>query len=77
MIKNFRNLLALVYLGVFLLWLIVVCFFLLPLIMGQPEGLDPMMGLIAGLGIGGVTQFLIVVGTLIFQFYFRKKPESE
>jgi len=76
-IKNFRDLLALVYLGVFLSWLAVVCFFLLPTIMGQPEGLDPMMALIAGLGIGGVTQFLIVVGTLIFQFYFRKAVEGE
>ena len=77
MIKNFRNLLALVYLGVFLIWLAVVCFFLLPTIIGQPEGLDPMMALVAGLGIGGITQFLIVIGTLIFQFYFRRTQEGE
>jgi len=77
MIKNFRNLLALVYIGVFMLWLGVVCFFLLPRIMAMPESLDPMMALVAGLGIGGITQFFVVVGTLIFQFYFRKKVEGE
>ena len=75
MIKNFRNLLALIYLGVFILWLGIVCFFLLPKIVAMPEGLDPMMALVAGLGIGGVTQFFIVIGTLIFQFYFRKSGE--
>ena len=77
MIKNFRNLLALIYLGVFMLWLGVACFGLLPAIIAMPEGLDPMLGLVAGLGIGGVTQFFIVVGTLIFQFYFRKKGGGE
>ena len=77
MIRNFRNLLALVYLGVFMLWLGVTCFYLLPAIIAMPEGLDPMLSLVAGLGIGGVTQFFIVIGTLIFQFYFRKKEEAE
>lgn len=77
MIKNFRNLYALVYLVVLMTWLAVVCFYLLPAILAMPEGLDPMMALVAGLGIGGVTQFLIVIGTLIYQFYFRKKVEGE
>lgn len=77
MIKNFRNLLALVYLGVFALWLAVACFFLLPAILAKPEGLDPMLSLVAGLGIGAVTQFFIVMGTLIFQFYFRRAQEGE
>jgi len=76
MLKNFRDLLVLVFLGVFLAWLGIVCFFLLPAIINQPEGLDPMMALVAGLGVGGVTQFLIVIGTLIFQFYFRKSQET-
>ena len=77
MIKNFRNLLALIYLGVFMLWLATACFVLLPMIVAMPEGLDPMLGLVSGLGIGGVTQFFIVIGTLIFQFYFRKKNTEE
>lgn len=76
MIRNFRDILALTYVGVFILWLAVVCFFLLPNIILQPESLDPTMALVAGLGIGGITQFLVVVGTLIFQFYFRKKSEG-
>ena len=77
MIKNFRNLLALVYLGVLVIWLAIVIFFILPLVISMPESVDPMMALVAGLGVGGVTQFLIVVGTLIFQFYFRKANAEE
>ena len=77
MIRNFRNLLALVYVGVFLLWLAVICFYILPLVLAMPEGVDPMMALVAGLGVGGVTQFFIVVGTLIYQFYFRRAQEGE
>jgi len=77
MVKNFRNLYALVYLVVLMAWLAVICFYLLPTILAMPEGLDPMMALVAGLGIGGITQFLIVVGTLVYQFYFRKKVEGE
>ena len=77
MIKNFRNLLALVYVGTFMLWLGVVCLVLLPLITIQPESLDPVMAFVAGLGIGGVTQFFIEIGTLIFQFYYRKAPDGE
>ncbi len=77
MIKNFRNLLALVYLAVLLIWLAVVCFVLLPTVMAMPEGLDPMLSMVAGLGVGGITQFFILIGTLIFQFYFRKTQEGE
>lgn len=72
LMTNFRDFLALVYLLAFAGWLVVVCLVLLPIVLSQPEGLDPMLSLVAGLGIGGVTQFFIVIGTLIFQFYFRK-----
>jgi len=72
MITKFRDLLALVYIGVVVLWLAVVLFFALPLIINTPASVDPMMALVTGLGIGGITQFLIVIGTLVFQFYFRK-----
>jgi len=71
--KNFRDALALVYFVVLLLWLAIVCVYILPNIVIYPDALDPTLALIAGLGIGGVTQFLIVIGTLVFQFYFRKK----
>ena len=77
MISKFRDLLALAYLIVFMTWLMMVCFYLLPTVLSQPGGLDPMMALVAGLGIGGVTQFLIVIGTIIFQFYFRKAQAQE
>ena len=76
MLKKFNDLLALVYIGVLLIWLGVVCFFLLPLVIGIPESVDPMMALVAGLGIGGITQFFIVIGTLIAQYYWRKKPPT-
>jgi len=75
--KNFRDWLALAYLGVLMLWLATIVFVLLPIVLAMPEGLDPMMALVAGLGIGGVTQFFIVIGTLIFQFYFRRTQGGE
>ena len=74
--KNFRDYLALTYLVVLMLWLATICFILLPIVLAMPEGLDPMLSFAGGLGIGGVTQFFIVIGTLIFQFYFRKKGEG-
>ena len=74
-IKNFRNLLALVLLGVFCGWLALIAFWLLPMI--TAEQLDPMMSLIAGLGIGGVTNALLVLITLTIQFYFRKANTEE
>ena len=77
MLKTFRDILALVYIAVLLLWLALVSFFLLPVVLSAPDSLDPVLALVAGLGIGGVTQFFIVIGTLIFQFYFRKATSSE
>lgn len=77
MFKNFRNVMALIYVAAFMAWLAVACFVLLPLVLATPEGLDPVLGLVAGLGVGGVTQFFIVIGTLIYQFYFRKANTEE
>ena len=76
MIKNFRDTFALVYIIVLLTWLLVAIFYLVPLVINSPAGTDPMMTMLAGLGIGAITQFLIVIGTLIFQFYFRKKEDE-
>ncbi len=75
MIKNFRNLLSLVMFGIFCGWLALIVFCLVPII--TKEKLDPMMALIAGLGIGGVTNALIVLLTLVAQFYFRKANAEE
>lgn len=73
---HFRDIFALVYILILCLWLALVAFFLFPMIISQPESLDPVLALVAGLGIGGITQFFIVVGTLVFQFYFRKKENE-
>lgn len=75
MVKNFRNLLALVMLAIFCGWLALIAFWLLPMV--TTEKLDPMMGLVAGLGIGGVTNALLVLITLIIQFHFRKANVDE
>ncbi len=77
MFKNFRDLFAIIYIALFVFWLLIVCLFLLPKVISSPEAIDPMTALITGMGIGGVTQFLIVIGTLVYQFYYRKMPDSE
>ena len=71
-----RFVLLLVMLAIFCGWLSMVAFWFAPMIVSA-EQLDPMMSLIAGLGIGGVTNSFIVLLTLSWQFYFRKKEESE
>lgn len=70
-----RFVLLLVMLAIFSSWLALIAFWFVPMI--TAEQLDPMMSLIAGLGIGGVTNSFIVLLTLSWQFYFRKKEESE
>ena len=71
-----RFILLLFMLAIFSGWLCMVAFWFAPMITSQQQ-LDPMMSLIAGLGIGGVTNSFIVLITLSWQFYFRKKEESE
>lgn len=75
MVKNFRNLLALVMLGIFCGWLVLIGFWFVPMV--TAEKLDPMMSLVAGLGVGGVTNALLVLVTLVAQFYFRKANIEE
>lgn len=72
---DFRDLLALVIVGVFCGWLVMIGFWFVPMI--ATEQLDPMLGLIAGLGVGGVTNALLVLITLVVQFYFRKASVGE
>lgn len=39
--------------------------------------LDPMLTLVAGLGVGVITEFFLVALTLSWQYWFRKKtPET-
>ncbi len=76
-IKNFRDILALVYCGVLLIWLVFAIVIFTKLVTNNPDTLDPLMALLTGLGLGGVTQFFIVIGTLIFQFYFRRAMPGE
>lgn len=69
-----RFILLLTMLLVFCGWLALVAFWFVPMMTG--ENFDPMMNLIAGLGIGGVTNFFIVLLTLSWQYYFRKKEST-
>ena len=70
-----RFVLMLSMLTVFCGWLAVIAFWLLPQLIAS-ELLDPMMSLIAGLGVGGVTNSFIVLLTLSWQFYFRKAGQT-
>ncbi|GAH48980.1 unnamed protein product [marine sediment metagenome] len=73
-----RFILLVVMLVIFCGWLALVAFWFVPLLLMTGGGaLDPMMALIAGLGIGGVTNSFIVLLTLSWQFYFRKRETSE
>jgi len=71
-----RFCLALVMLGLFFAWLLLAAFWFVPLITKGPENIDPMMAMVAGLGIGGVTNSFIVLITLSWQYYFRKKETT-
>lgn len=70
--KDRRVLLFLSMLILFALWLGSLIFWVFPHALANLKDLDPMMGLITGLGIGGVTNFFIMVLTLGWQFFYRK-----
>ena len=70
-----RFVLMLSMLAVFCGWLAMIAFWFLPQLTSS-ELLDPIMTLIAGLGIGGVTNSFIVLLTLSWQFYFRKAGQT-
>ena len=72
-----RLLLFLVMLVVFVAWIGVIFVWLLPIVLENPDTIDPMLTLIAGLGVGGISQFFILVLKDGWQFYFRKKPQEE
>jgi H+/Cl- antiporter ClcA len=64
-------------LGVFAGWLTVIFLYLLPKVIAQPAIIDPMMGLLAGLGLGAVSQFFMLLLKDGWQFFFRKKPPEK
>jgi hypothetical protein len=78
MSEKSRLALFLVFLGCFVLWLAALLFYIFPnLITAIKSGMiDAAMGVVAGLGIAGITQFFIMALTLAWQFYWRKAKES-
>jgi len=68
-----RHVLFLAMLGVFVAWLGVIFGWLLPTALKTPENIEPMLLLVTGLGVGGVTQFFILLLKDGWQFYFRKR----
>ena len=64
-------------LGVFVVWLIIIFIYLLPKVIEKPTIIDPMMALLAGLGVGGVSQFFMLLLKDGWQFFFRKKPPEK
>lgn len=65
-----------VLLGVFVLWLVAILFWIAPSLWLFPEAADPTMQVISALGVGSITQALIVLLTLSWQYWFRKKPSG-
>lgn len=72
-----RLVLYIVMLAVFVAWLGVIFTLLLPVALQNPDTVDPMLTLLAGLGVGGISQFFILLLKDGWQFYFRKKQASE
>lgn len=70
--RDRRVLLFLVMLALFAAWLGVIAFWVFPYVARDLAKIDPMMALVAGLGIGGVTQFFVLVLKDGWQFFFRK-----
>ena len=68
-----RHYLFLAMLVVFVAWLGVIFGWLLPTALKKPETIEPMMALVTGLGVGGITQFFILLLKDAWQFFFRKK----
>jgi hypothetical protein len=79
MSEKARITLFIVFLGCFMLWLILLVAAVLPVTINaiQNNSLDAVQGLIAGIGIGGITQFFIMALTLSWQFYWRKSKEEK
>ena len=67
-----------VLLGVFVMWLLILFGGLGWVLFTDTTKLDPMLTLVAGLGVGVITEFFLVALTLSWQYWFRKKtPEKK
>lgn len=66
-----------VLLGLFAGWLALIFLYLLPKVIAQPDIINPMMALLAGLGLGAVSQFFMLLLKDGWQFFFRKKPPEK
>ncbi len=74
-----RLLLLLVMLAIFCGWLALVAFWYVPQMaqwLTSGQSIDTFLAVISALGVGGVTQFFIVLITISWQFYFRKKENE-
>ena len=79
MSERSRLVLFLVFLGSFVFWLAALIFYVFPMLVGGIKAgtLDVLMGIVAGLGVGSITQFFIMALTLAWQFYWRKAQEEK
>lgn len=73
--KDRRVLLYLSMLAVFVIWLGILVYMVF-FLQEHLDDINPMMTLLAGLGIGSITQFFILVLTLGWQFFYRKSGLS-
>lgn len=64
-------------LSAFIAWLAFIFAYLLPKVLAQPTLIDPVMGLLTGLGLGAITQFFMLLLKDGWQYFFRKKPPQE
>ncbi len=64
-------------LGVFVFWLLILFGGFGWVLFSDIAKLDPMLTLVAGLGVGVITEFFIVALTLSWQYWFRKKTPGE
>lgn len=76
MFKNHRDLMAVIFIATFMAWLGLAFGVILPMVLRQ-QNLDPAMGVVTGFGLGAITQFFILIGTITYQFYFRKSNKED
>jgi hypothetical protein len=67
LLKNFNDLLAILYLPFVIVWLVLVCL--------AVKFLD--MSVVEALGLGTATGILLAILKDIFQFYYRRAPEDK
>ena len=74
--KDRRVLLLSVMLFSFMVWLSAL-FVLFIIALKYIDNLNPVLTLLAGLGVGSITQFFILMLTNAWQFFFRKAGKTQ